>query len=320
MGPQSDDSVRQEARGMTPVRDIAKGRWRGLLPLLGVAASFLTGKHGPCPNCDGRDRFRFTDLDGRGTFFCSGCGPGDGIDLVMRVGGMDFKTAAKEIMGKIHDAPVLASKMRQNGPCDAAAMKRLWGAGGGLTGTQGGDYLSSRGFCGPYPTALRFTESCKVEGHPNKQFLPALLALVRGPSDDVVSIHRTYLEEGGKAKMGSPRKLLAGTLPKGSAIRLAKHHGKLGVAEGIETALAVMRDFQIPCWSAINSTMLSQFTPPDGLDELHIFGDNDPAFGGQTAAYHLAHRVSVGKTRPAVVQVHIPIMTGKDFADPKDRS
>jgi putative DNA primase/helicase len=49
-------------------------RWLDILTGLGVPAKFLRNKHGPCPMCGGKDRFRFDDKDGKGTFFCNGCG------------------------------------------------------------------------------------------------------------------------------------------------------------------------------------------------------------------------------------------------------
>ena len=80
------------------LRDRARGRWHGLLPSLGVDSRYLTGKHTGCPICrDGKDRFRFDDKDGTGTWICSRCGAGDGISLVMQVNGWSFKNAAVEI-------------------------------------------------------------------------------------------------------------------------------------------------------------------------------------------------------------------------------
>lgn len=46
------------------VRTAAAGRWRAILLSLGVNERALSGKHGPCPLCGGRDRFRFDDKDG----------------------------------------------------------------------------------------------------------------------------------------------------------------------------------------------------------------------------------------------------------------
>ena len=40
--------------------DRARGRWREILPRLGLEPQFLVKKHGPCPLCGGKDRFRTT--------------------------------------------------------------------------------------------------------------------------------------------------------------------------------------------------------------------------------------------------------------------
>ena len=32
----------------------ARGRWREILPRLGIDARFLVNRHGPCPLCGGR--------------------------------------------------------------------------------------------------------------------------------------------------------------------------------------------------------------------------------------------------------------------------
>ena len=53
------------------VKAAATGRWPGILAELGVPESALRNRHGPCPGCGGRDRFRFDNRDGRGTFICS---------------------------------------------------------------------------------------------------------------------------------------------------------------------------------------------------------------------------------------------------------
>ena len=73
------------------VRDAAAGKWSGLLLGFGLTERQLSGKHCPCPICGGNDRFRFDDKDGRGTFFCSHCGAGDGVSLVMSLKGWDLR-------------------------------------------------------------------------------------------------------------------------------------------------------------------------------------------------------------------------------------
>ena len=61
----------------------AVDRWHWILTTLGVPARYLHNKHGPCPMCGGKDRFRWDDLEGRGTYICNQCGAGDGLMLVM---------------------------------------------------------------------------------------------------------------------------------------------------------------------------------------------------------------------------------------------
>ncbi|WP_439841674.1 primase-helicase zinc-binding domain-containing protein [Aeromonas taiwanensis] len=71
----------------------AGGHWPELLTAVGIDIPSL-GKHGPCPICGGKDRFRLDDKGGRGTFICGQCGSGDGLDLVVKVTGMANKEAA----------------------------------------------------------------------------------------------------------------------------------------------------------------------------------------------------------------------------------
>jgi hypothetical protein len=73
----------------------AKGRWPDVLGRLGVQSGLLENKHGPCPGCGGRDRFRWDDKDGEGTWLCSQGGggtiSGDGLALLMHVTGKEWK-------------------------------------------------------------------------------------------------------------------------------------------------------------------------------------------------------------------------------------
>jgi hypothetical protein len=77
------------------VRAAANGRWADVLGRLGVNASLLENRHGPCPACGGNDRFRYDDKDGAGTWICSqgggGALSGDGIALLMHYTGKEWK-------------------------------------------------------------------------------------------------------------------------------------------------------------------------------------------------------------------------------------
>ncbi|TCT38319.1 putative DNA primase/helicase [Providencia alcalifaciens] len=84
------------------IRDVklkANGQWQNILSNLGAEVPLNT--HTACPHCGGKDRFRFDNKDGNGTFICSQCGSGDGLDLVQRVLGGSVTEAAYEVAGMI---------------------------------------------------------------------------------------------------------------------------------------------------------------------------------------------------------------------------
>jgi putative DNA primase/helicase len=87
------------------IADLTNGRWPDLLAqLAGLTPDQLTDKHQPCPLCGGKDRYRFDDQDGTGSWYCNQCGGkacagggGNGMDLLMRKTGWDFAEAANRI-------------------------------------------------------------------------------------------------------------------------------------------------------------------------------------------------------------------------------
>ena len=89
----------------TDVLTAASGRWREILEALaGLRAEQLSNRHQPCPACGGRDRYRFDDKDGNGSWFCNQCGGkdhlgggGTGVDLLMRVRHWSYRQACEEV-------------------------------------------------------------------------------------------------------------------------------------------------------------------------------------------------------------------------------
>jgi putative DNA primase/helicase len=303
-----------------PLAVRAQGRWRGILPQLGISPKYLINRHGPCPICkEGKDRFRFDDKDGRGTYFCSQCGAGDGVKFVMAVNGWDFKEAAQRIEAVTGSAPIQASKP----PRDDAACRddnnRIWRAASPVRPDDpAGRYLFARCGLTEFPKCLRTATDLPyyVVGEPTRYFY-ALLAKVTAPDGRPATLHRTFLTaEGRHAPVDDPRRLALGPCVKGSAIRLCDVPGEeLGIAEGIETAFSAQRLFGIPLWSAINATMLGEFIPPAGVKRVVIFGDADPKFGGQAAAWKLRHRLAV---QGYSTELHIPDQLGVDYNDLDD--
>lgn len=314
MGPGERYSLgKEEGEVKRKTADAARGKWRGILLALGVDQQFLTGKHGPCPVCGGTDRFRWDNQHGAGGFICGQCGAGNGFDLLMRVNNWDFATTAArvdEVVGNVEREPV---KPKMDERTRKGMLNRLWGSGVKLrSGDPAFAYLTGRvQLPKSLPSCLRFASACPA---PDGVMRPALIAMVQGADGEPENIHRTFLGPNGKADMPNPRAMMPGEIPAGSAVRLFPVHGeRLGIAEGIETAFAAAARFGVPVWSAINSTMLAKWMPPAAVREILIFGDCDAKFGGQAAAYQLAHRLS-GRHGLAV-QVHIPEQVGKDWAD-----
>lgn len=293
--------------------DAARGKWRGILLTLGVEDSFLSGKHGPCPMCGGTDRFRWDNQNGNGGYICSKCGAGSGFSLLMGVNGWDFATAAcrvDEIVGNVEAEPI---RREMDPRARTDMLNRLWtNARPVEVGDPAFAYLSGRvQLPKSLPKCLRFAPECPS---PDGVKRPALIALVQQADGEAANIHRTFLGPNGKADMANPRATMPGAIPEGSAVRLFPVHGdRLGIAEGIETAFAAAARFGVPVWSALNATMLTKWTPPPQVAEVWVFGDNDIKFGGQAAAFSLAHKLTAGFGLRA--EVHVPDETGQDWAD-----
>lgn len=297
-----------------PLSIRAEGRWRGILPALGIDPNHLTGKHGPCPICgEGKDRFRFDDKGGRGTWICSKCGAGDGIELVKLKLGCDFKSAAPQIEALLGSAPAITTEPIRDEASKRAAMTALWRSGSPVElHDPAGKYLNYRCGLTEFPACLRFVEAMR-HGETGERY-PGLIAKVTAPDGSPATVHRTYLGlDGRKAPVDAPRRLMPGVVAKGSAVRLLEpRNGVMGIAEGIETAFAASRLFGIPCWAAVSAQMMACWIAPAEVSEIVVFGDNDPKFGGQAAAYVCAFKnAAKGKS----VRVEIPPKSGEDWDD-----
>ena len=302
---------------MIPLRDRCRWKWKSILPLMGVDAKFLSGKHGPCPLCgDGRDRWRFDDKEGAGTWICSHCRAGDGVALVMAKNCYEFWEAAKMIEELVGGADPQPPRTKRAPEDKRAAMNRLWREGEALTPeTTAGRYLVARtgamALCGDLRAVARL--SYYTERGIRPSIHPGLLAMVRDAEGAPINIHRTFLDRsGGKAKVDDPKRVMSGELPPGSAIRLAPALDCLAVAEGIETALSVTAMFGVPCWAAINAGLLEAWFPPAGVVSVEVYGDHDVNFVGQAAAYALAKRLH---NRGLHVAVYVPEAVGEDWND-----
>lgn len=293
----------------------AKGKWRGVLLTLGLPETCLRDKHGPCPLCGGKDRFRWDNKQGSGSYICNQCGAGDGMRLAMEYTGKPFKEVASMIDGMVGNLKPEAPKPEMSEQTRFEVLRDTYKA---TQQVEVGDlvhkYLASRHIDELiYPKTLRFAPALK-DGDGGTR--PCMVAMVGVFGEEkFVSMHRTFLKSdgSGKAEMASPRKMMPGDLPDGACVMLSDWTGgTIGIAEGIETALSASALFDMPVWAALNTSLLAKWLPPDDCEEVVIFGDNDAKFAGQKAAYCAAHRIAC-KGFP--VSVKIPEGVGEDWAD-----
>lgn len=288
---------------MRNISEHAQGRWRGILSNFGIDSRFLTGKHGPCPLCGGKDRWRWDNEEGRGTWYCTHDGRGDGFALLMKVKGWDFPEAARQVETVIGKTDREPARVAQTEGQKRAAKNWLWKSSAAVTlADPVGKYLNRRIGLTAFPSCIR----CASE--------PMMVAMMTDPAGKPSTLHRTYLtDDGHKANREAVRRMMPGTIAKGSAVRLASYTGALGIAEGIETALSATVLTGIPCWAALTEGLLASWQWPEDAQQIVIFGDNDANYVGQSAAYALARRIGLSSKIP--VEVRIPEGTGHDWND-----
>lgn len=305
--------MQQNTRGWkSDIVQDAKGKWGHVLACCGVNPKHLDGKHGACPMCGGKDRFRYDNRTGRGDYICAKCGVGDGFNLLMKLFNWDFSQASEEVKKYVGGTAVIPPKSGITPEAKQAALRTLWGDTARVKqGDAVDDYLRQRGLSlTEFPKDLRTCPKARADAINS---FPAMIALVRDVEGKPTTLHRTFLSQARKAEISAPRRLMPGEIPAGSAIRLAPYEKILGIAEGIETALSAMQLFKIPVWAALNAVMLEKWLPPAGVTEVIIFADKDESYTGQKAAYTLAFKLK--NLNIEKVSVVIPDVMGQDWND-----
>ena len=296
--------------------ETAIDRWPGILTGLGIDQKHLTGKHGACPSCAGSDRFRFDNKGGRGTWICSQCGAGDGFGLLRQVFGWSFREAAAAVDGIVGTVKAGETITERTEESKVATLRAVWSASRAIsTGDPVAMYLARRAGISAFPPDLRFHPSLR---HSDGGSYPAMLAMMRYPNGKGASIHRTYLTgDGQKAQVEGVKKFMQGKPLQTASVRLGALGPSIGIAEGVETALAASQRFGLPVWAATNATLLECWVPPAGAQHILIAGDNDASHTGQAAAHALARRLV---REGFAVEVQIPRAVDSDWCDEYLRS
>ena len=269
----------------------------------------------------------FTVAPDKGFFHCFGCGAhGTVVDYVMRVRGLKFPEAVTEILGlpaqrakEAAPSAVVRNHRTTDDDDDRAerVLEVLAGCGPVAVGTAAYLYLTLRGLRPEQPALLAHQALyCHEVGGPQ----PALVAPLTNSAGEVCAVQRIwclprieYVNGSGPRDSRAPLKVRKKTLGHmgDAAVRLKLAVGPmLGLAEGVESALAAIRLFRIPVWAVCGAARLGHVWIPPGVPELLIFGDN-----GDTG-HDLAERaVDLHLARGLTCSPVFPDADYGDFAD-----
>lgn len=262
------------------VRSAARGRWTEILGRLGIKHVHLNNRHGPCPGCGGTDRFRFDDLEARGTFICGQGGTpiaGDGFALVMHVMQCNFAEAVRvvaevigldDLHGRQHDhLPSYSSAHRRGDRGDSAALDR--------SRAQADARLRADRIWTHAPTCVAhpYLAAKNVGPHGTRVHRGLLLVPIRDLTGVLHSI-QFIAADGGK-------KFLKGGRVAGCSYTVGPTTDTVGIAEGFATAATVFETSGISTMCAFNAGNLERVARavrdqhPNA--ELIIFADEDDA-------------------------------------------
>lgn len=316
------------------------------------------GNHVACPLHGGNADFRFCKTRGpeKGLSFCS-CGTRNGFQILQESLDITFVQAMKavaEFLGLVKSnftarqeriskakERSLMTMLKRNKEEEAQdryrseLLTRTWEQTVTLrddSAAIGRTYFENR--------KLNSSKvSCFVRFHPAMPMMnengeklgeyPALVSKVLACNGEPITLHRTYIDPatgmrlpGNSGKKLMPVPPLKGASNVGRIIPVTSfdiEKGVLGIAEGIETALAATSIFNVPCWSTLSVGPMKSFVPPRWVRNLVVFADNDPKSVGQNAA--LALRENLVKSGwPGKVHIRLPINRreenqGYDWAD-----
>jgi len=310
------------------VRQAAAGRWDSIYNALAPTLRHAVDKAPrgvECPTHESSSKrpngFRFHKTfreNGRGG--CNTCGwPGDGFAVLAQFNGWSIKQAFEEVARHLglfdpnRPVQVVAPRLvikEAKPPTPNEFYRRLlndtWRGSFSIAASESAllrQYLDYRKVLPQaLPSELRFHPRLPMfaerDDGPSKKIgqPPAMVARILDPNGKPVTLHRTYLTMSGKkspvedAKMMLPA-VIEGTIG-GGAVRLYPEGTSLGLAEGIETALAVFCATGMPVWACLNTAMLGSVVIPDSVQDIVIWADSDTNGAGTIAANRLMERLA----------------------------
>lgn len=249
------------------------GAWRQTLE--GYGCKLPNGRHhGPCPVCGGKDRFRFDDKDGRGTWFCSQCDPqsGGGLLLLSRYLGKPTIETAKELIGQ--DTPRTVAPVRKHSATDEQMREELRKRArrGAVMLMEHSipashSYMDGKGLHGNWPVNSQI-----MMGADHERIEPGALLLVPVYKiGELVNVQKITTE-------GKKRPIYGGDMS--GVCHVITGTGKIvAITEGFATGVTVNRMTNATTYVAFNTGNLMAITA-QARDEnpeanIVIFADND---------------------------------------------
>ena len=162
----------------------------------------------------------------------------------------------------------------------------IWRQSVDAAGTVVEKYLRSRGLSPEHVADIRYHGALHFDG----ETVAGMVALRRDiRTNEPVGIHRTFLDREGRKidrrALGRSETLCCVKLVDDAEVATG-----LGIAEGIETALAIMEGGWRPVWACLSASNLSKFPVLEGVEALTVFADVDDNQAGQRAANAVACR------------------------------
>jgi putative DNA primase/helicase len=213
---------------------------------------------------------------------------------------------ARALLGDGYSSDAQPRKLMRATPLDQRILeaRTLWSAAVAPDNTPAESYLRNRGIALPIPASIRYATIDLASGSK----LPLMIVAVQIADGSIVAVQRTYLTwSGEKTNVRLPRET-TGVLDDG-AVRLAPAAEILGLAEGVEDALASIQLAAGPCWASLGASRMHRVAIPANVRELHIFADDDDA--GRNAAERAANcHTGFGRS----VLLRFPPQGHKDWA------
>lgn len=326
--------------------DFTKVDWYEVLPKFGIDKKFLRKVHGPCPLCDGSKknrRFRFSNKEGLGEWFCSHCLGGNALTLLRRFTGRSDAEILKEIQEQtglcgVHKEYQLypkAEMSKEEIEKNRSVLVKAWTSSVARCETDiVSTYLHSRvpGSKLNYLSknirlhkGMKYFELNESDKLICKGIFPVLLAKVVDSSGLPITLHRIYLtRDGTKAPFEKVKKQMSGIRKlEGASIHLIEvpANRTVGICEGIETgwAIATAYRYSMSVWALLNAVNLSVADiPRSKFDKVIIFADHDrlDLSKGWCPGEHFANIAKQKLEKEGFeVEIRLPPVEETDFCD-----